>query len=125
VVEATPLALTDPFKLSEVLKFGALLTSVTLIAKLAGNGPSQLGLLPLAAVSGLVDVDPITLSVSRAAGQAVSFPYAAIIIVVAGGANLLCKTVLAALFGSRSFALYLGAIALTTAAAAATMWLVL
>jgi len=124
VVEATPLALTDPFKLSEVLKFGALLTSVTLIAKLAGNGPSQLGLLPLAAVSGLVDVDPITLSVSRIAGQAVSFPYAATVIVVAGGANLLCKTVLAALFGSRSFALYLGAAAFTTAAVAVTMLLV-
>jgi uncharacterized membrane protein (DUF4010 family) len=124
VVAATPLALTDPFQLSEVLKFGALLAGVTLIAKLAGSGTNQLGLLPLAAVSGLVDVDPITLSVSRVAGQAVSFPYAAAVIIVAGGANLLCKTVLAALFGSRSFALCLGAAAFSAAVAAVLMWLV-
>ena len=122
VVETSPLALTDPFELTEVLKFGALLAGVTLIAKLAGSGTNQIGLLPLAAVSGLVDVDPITLSVSRAAGQAVTFPYAAVVIVVAGGANLLCKTVLAAALGPRSFALLLTATSLATAAGAAVMW---
>ena len=122
VVETSPLELTDPFELTEVLKFGALLAGVTLIAKLAGSGTNQIGLLPLAAVSGLLDVDPITLSVSRAAGQAVTFPYASAVIVVAGGANLLCKTVLAAALGPRNFALLLAATSLATAAGAAVMW---
>jgi uncharacterized membrane protein (DUF4010 family) len=118
VVEASPLALSDPFELTEVLKFGALLAGVTLIAKLAGSGTSQIGLLPLAAVSGLVDVDPITLSVSRVAGQTVTYPYASAVIVVAGGANLLCKTVLAATLGPRSFALLLISLSIVAAACA-------
>jgi uncharacterized membrane protein (DUF4010 family) len=124
-VEATPLSLTDPFELPQVLKFGALLAAVTLIAKLASSGTNQFGLVSLAAVSGLVDVDPITLSVSRVAGHVLTFPYAAAVIVVAGGANLLCKTILAAVFGPRLFALYLAAAALTTAAGAAVMWIVI
>lgn len=123
--EKSPLELTDPFELSEVLKFGVLLAAVTLVAKLAGSGTAQLGLVPLAAASGLVDVDPITLSVSRMAGQTVSLAFAATVILVAGGANLVCKTVLAAALGSREFALYLSAAALTAGGSAAVLWAVL
>ena len=123
--EKSPLELRDPFELGEVLKFGAILAAVTLAAKLAGTGSSQLGLIPLAAVSGVVDVDPITLSVSKMAGQSVALPLAATVILTAGGANLACKTVLAATLGSRAFAIYLAAAALTAAASAAVVWLVL
>lgn len=123
--EKSPLELKDPFELSEVLKFGVLLAVVTLAAKLVGSGSAQLGLVPLAAVSGLVDVDPITLSVSRMAGQAIAMPFAATVILVAGGANLVCKTALAAALGSRAFALYLSAAALTAGASAAVLWAVL
>lgn len=123
--EKSPLDLRDPFELGEVLKFGALLAVVTLAAKLAGTGSSQLGLVPLAAVSGVVDVDPITLSISRMAGQSVALPLAATVILVAGGANLACKAVLAATLGSRAFATYLSIAALTAAASAVLLWVVL
>ena len=123
--EKSPLDLRDPFELGEVLKFGALLAVVTLAAKLAGTGSSQLGLVPLAAVSGVVDVDPITLSISRMAGQSVALPLAATVILVAGGANLACKAVLAATLGSREFATYLSIAALTAAASAVLLWVVL
>ncbi|MGZ5988431.1 MAG: MgtC/SapB family protein [Rhizomicrobium sp.] len=123
--QKSPLVLTNPFELSEVLKFGLLLAAVTLVAKLAGTGTNQLGLIPLAAVSGLVDVDPITLSTARIAGQTITLPYAAIVIVVAGGANLLCKTVLAVTLGSRPFAVYVAAVSLATAASATALWAVL
>jgi len=125
VSESSPLQLTDPFRLTEVLKFGALLAAVTLAAKLAGTGTQQLGLIPLAAVSGFVDVDPITLSVSRLAGGSVSFAYAATVILIAGAANLVCKTALAVALGSREFALYLTAAAIGVGVSAAALWLVL
>lgn len=123
--ESSPLQLTDPFKLSEVLKFGLLLAAVTLAAKLAGTGTHQFGLIPLAAASGFVDVDPITLSVSRVAGQTIALSYAATVILVAGAANLLCKTILAVALGSREFALYLAAAAVAVIVSAAALWTVL
>jgi uncharacterized membrane protein (DUF4010 family) len=107
------------------LKFGLLLAAVTLAAKFAGTGTQQLGLIPLAAVSGFVDVDPITLSVSRQAGQSVALPYAAAVILVAGGANLACKNALAIALGSREFAIYLTAAALAVGASGAALWLIL
>jgi len=123
VSESSPLQLTDPFKLTEVLKFGLLLAAVTLAAKLAGTGTQQLGLIPLAAASGFVDVDPITLSVSRLAGGSVSLGYAATVILVAGAANLLCKTALAIALGSREFALYLSAAAAGVGVSGAALWM--
>jgi uncharacterized membrane protein (DUF4010 family) len=124
-VEGSPLQLTDPFKLTEVLKFGALLATVTLAAKLAGTGTQQLGLIPLAAASGFVDVDPITLSVSRLAGASVSLSYAATVILVAAAANLLCKAALAIALGSREFALYLTAALVGVGVSGAALWIVL
>ena len=124
-VESSPLQLTDPFKLTEVLKFGALLATVTLAAKLAGTGTQQLGLIPLAAASGFVDVDPITLSVSRLAGASVSLSYAATVILVAAAANLLCKTALAIALGSREFALYLTAALVGVGVSGTALWIVL
>lgn len=123
--QASPLVLTDPFELKEVLRFGVLLAVVTLISKLVGTNSNQLGLVPLAAISGLVDVDPITLSTARMAGITVSIPFAATVILVAAGANLVCKTVIAGVVGARPFALYLlGSATASAAAAAATWWII-
>jgi|SRR5579871_206636 len=121
----SPLVLTDPFELSEVLKFGALLAAVTLVAKLVASGPNHLGLVPLAAISGLVDVDPITLSTSRMVGGSLAASYAAMIIVLAGGANLLCKSVLGAALGSRVLSAYLAGAAILAAGSAAVSWTLL
>lgn len=120
--ERSPLILTNPFELSEVLKFGLLLAAVTFIAKVTGSGTNQLGLIPLAAISGLVDVDPITLSTAKIAGQAVTLPFAATVIVIAGAANQLCKTVLAIVLGSRAFAFYVAAASAISAVSAVVLW---
>jgi uncharacterized membrane protein (DUF4010 family) len=61
--------LKNPFELLEVLRFGALLTIVTLAIALAKIRFGDNGVMGVAAVSGLVDVDPIILSVSRAGGS--------------------------------------------------------
>jgi uncharacterized membrane protein (DUF4010 family) len=125
---ATPgnsvLLLKDPFELAEVLKFGLLLAAVTLLAKLSGSGTPQLGLMPLAAISGLVDVDPITLSAARLAGGPITSLLAAEVIGVAALANLVCKTGVGAVFGSRQFFrnLFVAAL-LATLASIAVNWL--
>ncbi len=117
-----PLALSDPFELGEVLRFGLLLAIVLLLAKLSGGATHGLSLVPLAAVSGLVDVDPITLSAARTTGAGITAPYAATVILVAAGANLAFKTAVALVLGTRSFALVMLATAATAAACAAAAW---
>jgi uncharacterized membrane protein (DUF4010 family) len=57
--------LKNPFDLLEVLRFGALLTVITLAVGLARNQPGDNSVLAVAAVSGLADVDAVTLSVAR------------------------------------------------------------
>ncbi|MBS0470638.1 MAG: MgtC/SapB family protein [Proteobacteria bacterium] len=115
------LALKDPFELDEVFKFGLLLAAVTLIAKLAGTGNSGLGLVPLAAISGLVDVDPITLSAARMVGDTITPRLAADVIAVAALANVVCKTGVGAIFGSRRLFLNLLGAAVLASLASGTV----
>ncbi|HEY0299896.1 MAG TPA: DUF4010 domain-containing protein [Rhizomicrobium sp.] len=117
-----PLVLTDPFELREVFKFGLLLAAVTLIAKVVGIGGDQAGLIPLAAMSGLVDVDPITLSAAQMSGTAITAFYAATIILIAAGANLVFKCAIALVLGSNVLAAYLAGSAIAAAGVAAAAW---
>lgn len=115
----SPLELNDPFELGEVLKFGVLLAAVSLASKLLGTGAGSLTLLPLAAVSGLVDVDPITISVARIAGGALPLRDAAQVILVAAAANLACKTAVAIALGSRGLMFRIVGVSTMAAAVAA------
>ncbi len=58
-------SLRNPFDILEVLRFGALLAVVTLAVGLARTQPGDSSILAVAAISGLADVDAITLSVAR------------------------------------------------------------
>lgn len=112
------LALTDPFDIWAILQFTAVLAAVMLAAKLLSGGFGQGGLLGLAAVSGLADVDPITLSMARETGPSVTAAYAAVVILVAAAANAVAKCVLAAFFGGARFAAPLAATAALSVLAA-------
>jgi uncharacterized membrane protein (DUF4010 family) len=57
--------LKNPFDILEVLRFGALLTVITLAVGLARTQPGDSSVLAVAAISGLADVDAVTLSVAR------------------------------------------------------------
>jgi len=96
------LLLTDPFELGEVLKFGVLLAAVSVVSKLARQYAGALSFFPLAAVTGLVDVDPITISVAKIAGPGLPLVDAAHVILTAAAANLLCKTGVVVFLGARS-----------------------
>jgi uncharacterized membrane protein (DUF4010 family) len=100
VLEAgSGLALTNPFEIATVLKFGALLAVVMLIAegliRLYGAG----GAYALAAASGLADVDAITLSLTRLARTALDPETASKAILIAVAVNSLSKGALAWLTG--------------------------
>lgn len=117
--EAKPEGLVhkNPFQLPEVLKFGAILGVVMLAAGIAkslfGNG----GLMVVAGISGLADVDAITLSVANMGGQAVA-GVAAILLAV--GVNSAAKSVYAGIAGGMKlgFTLFLLNMAAMTVAVA-------
>jgi uncharacterized membrane protein (DUF4010 family) len=114
---STPLELNDPFELGEVIKFGLLLAVVSIASKLLGATSGTLTLFPLAAVTGLVDVDPITISVAKLTGSGLPLHEAAQVILMAATANLVCKTAVATLLGSRSLTLRMVAVSAVTAVA--------
>lgn len=93
--------LKNPFELGTVLKFGALLAVIMLLADLAKSTAGPSGLLGLAAVSGIADVDAITLTMSRQAGLDVSLHVAAQAIAIAVAVNTLSKAVIAWITGGR------------------------
>jgi uncharacterized membrane protein (DUF4010 family) len=113
------LALSDPFDLWLILRFTALLAVIMVVAEWLSGLYGQGSLLGLAAVSGLADVDPITLSTAETVGTRLTASYGSAIILVAAGANLTAKCVLAIFFGGIRFAMTLiaaGSCAAVTAA---------
>ena len=84
----------NPFDLATVLKFGALLTVITVAAKIATGMAGQAGAYALAGLAGLADVDAITLSMARLGGGTISRETAGHAILIAVGVNTLAKVAL-------------------------------
>ncbi len=123
--KAPVLAFEDPFDILAVLKFSGLLIVVFVAANLLSRAAlGNAGLPVLAFASGLVDVDPITLSMAKIASGSGGYSYAALIILIAAGANLLAKCSLAIGFGNWRFALPLAGTALIAASAATGIFLI-
>jgi uncharacterized membrane protein (DUF4010 family) len=116
---AQGLTLKDPFELPLMLRFAALLIAIMLLAKLLSSGPS--GLFALGGFSGLLDVDPITLSMAQLAGASITPALAASTILIAATANALAKSVLAVIFGGPRLGLALSAVALLAFGAGAAV----
>ncbi len=103
--EAEDSRLTNPFELGTVLLFGVILAIVILISSVLTAQFGGGGGIALAAVAGISDVDAITLSMTRVAGQTVSPGAAATAILVAVAVNSLSKSALAIGAGGRWFGL--------------------
>lgn len=103
------LELDNPLDLAAVLRFGALLGAVTLVSRLLLDWLGSGTLYLVAAVSGLVDVDAITLSTARLAGGDVALATATGAILVATAVNLLTKAGLALIAGGRAYGVPLAA----------------
>ena len=94
----------SPFDLGTVLGFGALLAAVAVAVQFAKASFGDAGVYAISALSGLVDVDPVVVSLSRlhASGpDAGNVPAHGI--ALAAMASLVSKSVLAATAGGGAF----------------------
>jgi uncharacterized membrane protein (DUF4010 family) len=117
------LQISNPFELTTVLSLAALIALISLVAKLVAGSIGNAGLFVLAAISGIADVDALTLSMARLAGLQVGAGDAANAILIAAVINTLSKAGMAGFVGGA----HLGRIvwiasALATGAFAATLF---
>jgi uncharacterized membrane protein (DUF4010 family) len=115
------LTIDDPFELSLMLRFSVLLAGIMLLAKFFSGGES--GLFALGGLSGLLDVDPITLSMAKMANTGLASTIAVSTILIAATANGLAKSVLAIIFGGWRLGLKLSGLALLAFGAGAAAYL--
>jgi len=96
-------AYRNPANLTTAIGFGAIYAVLLVLAAWLGGYAGPYGVYALAAVSGLTDVDAITLSALRLTSTgALTMTQAAAAIALAVGSNLLAKTALVYLTGGRS-----------------------
>ncbi|WP_238337908.1 MgtC/SapB family protein [Methanothermobacter sp. THM-1] len=108
----------NPFSIKPALIFGALFMGILFISKSASIYLGRSGLLIAAMVSGVADVDAITVSLSVLAGAgSISSGTAAAAITIAGISNTLVKTGIAFLLGTKKFGKRVGMVFLAVIAA--------
>ncbi len=94
-------AMANPLSLMTAIKFALLYAVIAFLVKAATQLDWQAGILPLSFVSGLTDMDAISLSMANnLRSETVALDLAARAVIIAGIANSLLKAVLAASLGS-------------------------
>jgi uncharacterized membrane protein (DUF4010 family) len=88
-------AISNPFRLMEAVRFGLLLVVILVLSRLLVDSLGHRGVYYLAAVSGLADVDAITLSLSRMSPIDLPLAVAGLGILVAAIVNGLAKSAIA------------------------------
>ena len=96
------LTLSNPFQLRMAIRFAALLLGVLLVAEWIETQWGDPGLYGLAVLSGLSDVDAITLSLARMGQEGLAIPTVLLGILLAATANNLVKMGLALGLGGRA-----------------------
>ena len=97
----------NPFELGMALKFGIVLAIIVVAARALNVWVGEAGILVLGVVSGLADVDAISLSLARMTASELARTTAAAAILLAVFSNTLVKAVIAGSIGGRSMALYM------------------
>lgn len=100
----TAIALRNPFALWGAILWGAVLCAVLLVTRLAIAWFGESGLFIAAALSGITDVDAITLAAAEEGrAGALAAPWAAFAITIAAVSNTVAKGVMAYFGGGRGF----------------------
>ena len=114
----TPLEPVNPTELRPAILFGVLYAVVLLVVAAAQDLMGDAGLFAAAALSGLTDVDAITLSTARLVSTERLTPDVGWrLVMIAALSNLVFKLLLAGTLGSRTFARRLGGLGLVAIAA--------
>lgn len=116
--EPPKLELKNPLDIGMALKMAALIAVIMLMTELATTYIGTHAIYPVAAISGIVDVDALTLSMARiggrggaggdAAGGQISAEAAIIAILIAAGVNTVAKAAMATGIGGKRLGLYVG-----------------
>ena len=115
-VEVEPV-LKNPLELSAALRFGLLLVLIMLFARVIQHWAGDAGIYVLAAISGLADVDALSLSLAKMAADAQVAPTVATeAIVLAILVNTMVKTALAYVIGGKALGLRVASVLLPTVA---------
>ena len=119
--QSPKLEIANPLELGTALKLAAFIAAVSVAAELARRFVGPTAVLAVAAISGIADVDAVTVSMSRQAGG-LGLDIATLAIAIAVGVNTVSKAVLAATTGGRAIGLYVGAASLVALVLAGLGW---
>ena len=97
--------LSNPVELKPALFFGLLLAFIILLGKATVAWVGHSGVLVLAALSGIADVDPINLTLAKMSTQEITISIAIMGIVIAATSNTFLKGILAFSIGGRGIGL--------------------
>lgn len=97
----------NPLELDEAIKFAALFALIYAAVEIVGTKYGNAGIYFVSAISGLTDVDAITLSLSSLAKTKISMNSAAVGISIAAVSNSLVKLSIVWIFGKKEIALLL------------------
>lgn len=118
------LQLKNPFDLGTALKLAGFIAVISVVAKIVSEQAGNAGVFAVAAVSGLADVDALTLSMTRLSPASVPAATAALAIAIAAGVNTIVKAVMATVVGTARMGTIMGGVsAVALAAGAAAFFL--
>lgn len=120
--ESPRLEITNPLKIGTALRLAAFIAVVIVAAELGRRFVGSGAVLAVAAVSGIADVDAVTVSVAGQGGSALGLDTASLAIVIAVAVNTVSKAVIAATTGGRVIGLYVGGASLLALIAASLAW---
>jgi uncharacterized membrane protein (DUF4010 family) len=100
--------MTNPLELGMALKLAAVIAVVMLLAQFVERWLGHAGVVAVAAASGLVDVDAVTISMARLGGRQIDLPTAVEAIALAVAVNTVVKAVLASTTGGRQIGFFVG-----------------
>lgn len=103
--ENPELKVSNPLALGTALKLAAFIAIVMLAADLVRRTFGDVGVLVVAAVSGIADVDAVTISMAKLGGSSLSLDIVAQAVVTAVAVNTISKAVMAAWVGGRTVAM--------------------
>jgi uncharacterized membrane protein (DUF4010 family) len=109
VQQETPeLQIRNPLAIGTAVKLTALLAAVMLAAELVRRMVGGIGILVVAALSGIVDVDALTISIARMPGADVDLNTASRAIMIAIAINTVSKAIMASWVGNKRVGFLVG-----------------